>query len=146
MTRYVLSIICALLIFASLYGLRHPHSELAMFLNVSSKWAYARIGCAIATLSYVLINPLRQYAIRCLFALLGAAAIIYGLLSLTTYYVLILDSFALVGGGIYTLLASLELTTNYPVSWPLHLPQLPRFDFTMLRIQTSLYLHRKSTA
>ncbi|GAC1387001.1 MAG: hypothetical protein NVS1B7_6310 [Candidatus Saccharimonadales bacterium] len=115
MTRYVLYVLCAFLIAISLFGLYRPTSELACFINVSHNWTYARIGTATAMLLYTAIDYFKQYFLRIVFGLIGCGLILAGLLSITSYYLMIVDTFALITGGIFTLLATLELSTKHPI-------------------------------
>ena len=143
MTKTVLCALGVFFITISLYAVHHPTGDLASFMSISGHWNNVRIGLGIALLVYSLIDPVRQAAVRLLAGLAASVAIGLTIMSFFTVYILAIDTFCLLTGSIFVLLASLELPTNHPVHIEsLHLPHLPRLQLPLAKLSLHLpHLH-----
>lgn len=151
MTRPILCAVGISVILSSLYVIGHPHSELAYFMDYDRFWSNIRVGGALLAMVFALAYPLRIKVVRVVTGALAMVALAVGLLSLISIYLRVIDTFILMCGGTYTLLAAIELPgVHYnwerQWQWKLRMPQLPQYNFTMARIWLSMYTHRRSVA
>ena len=141
MTRYVLCALGVFFIGLSLFALGHPNSLLSSFMNFSSAASLIRIAVGLVAVTYGLLDITRQFIVRALVAVMALVALGAALLSLTTVYVLAIDTFCLVAGGLFGLVASLELTTSHPVHVRLprvslpSAPSLPQFHLRHIALR-----------
>lgn len=123
MNKYLYAGFSAVLLTISLLA-ASSNFELRLFANTDQALAYGRIGLAVFLLLYCLFRPLRQPAVQYMVRGIGTALLIVGIAGLLspTYwglmktYVLPIDLFIALQGGITALLAGLELSTSPKVS------------------------------
>lgn len=116
MSRLLLIIYSAFLIFVSYISSRFPHNELNWFMTASPHWDNVRVGLALGLLLYAATEYFRVWPIR---LLLGLSALLMGAIGVAGLYaetflglvdlnLRLLDIFILVEGGVFGLMASLE--------------------------------------
>jgi hypothetical protein len=109
MTKSVLVAFSVAILGFSIYGLYVPSTVLESFMTINAGWTYGREGVALFFLAFALWDNLRQNFLRLLTGVAGVAAIVIGVLSFVALNTLVMDFFVFAIGGIFGLLASLEL-------------------------------------
>ena len=146
MTRVVLIGLGAFLIIISLWGLYAPASEVESFLTLKQNFETARLAAGVFMLFYGCIESFRLPFMRFLIGMAGVIALLGGILGLFLWYLLPMDIFILLTGGIYAILANIELETVPLPSMPFRLAIRPRVSAPNLtKSVNNLLTHTKPT-
>lgn len=151
MTRAVLFAIGLFFIGIACYAITNPTGDMSSFMNVTWQWNALRIFCGILFIAYSALDYVRQDLVRKFLGVVSVLVLLFTLFSFYSLYILAIDTFCLAVGGIYTLLGSLELSTNHPLHIKLPEIRFPKPDITFMLSYRTLsqmekhYNRRRST-